>query len=419
MNRRRFLMHSSNVLLGSVTASASTMVESAARAGDVDREGRSRPAGDSKAEPRSVTLFLCGDVMTGRGIDQILPHPGNPQLYEPYMRSALGYVEIAEAKTGPIRRPVDFAYVWGDTLAELEHAEAEARIINLETAVTSADDRWRGKEIHYRMHPANAPCLSAAKIDCCVLANNHVLDWGYRGLAETLDTLHGARIRTAGAGPHEDRAAAPAIIELRGGRRVLVFAFGMSSAGVPHEWAAAKDSAGVNYLSDLSVSTTTRIARRVEAARRAGDIVVGSIHWGGNWGYDVSRSQRDFAHRLVDHARMDVVHGHSSHHPKGIEVYHERLILYGCGDFLNDYEGIGGHESFRPDLTLAYFPTFDTATGRLTRLLLTAMQIRHFRVNRARQVDVLWVEQMLSREGRPFGTRLMRRSDNRLELLWS
>ena len=36
---------------------------------------------------------------------------------------------------------------------------------------------------------------------------------------------------------------------------------------------------------------------------------------------------------------MDVIHGHSSHHVKAIEVYNGKLVLYGCGDFRNDYEG--------------------------------------------------------------------------------
>jgi poly-gamma-glutamate synthesis protein (capsule biosynthesis protein) len=138
-------------------------------------------------QTRSVTLFLCGDVTTGRGIDQILPHPGEPQLFETCMRSALGYVELAERASGPISRPVDFAYIWGDALATLERLRPDVRIVNLETAVTVADDAWPGKRIHYRMHPGNLPCLTAAKIDCCVLANNHVMDWGRGGLVETLD----------------------------------------------------------------------------------------------------------------------------------------------------------------------------------------------------------------------------------------
>jgi poly-gamma-glutamate synthesis protein (capsule biosynthesis protein) len=67
-----------------------------------------------------TTLFLCGDVMLGRGIDQILPHPGDPRLYESYVKSAATYVELAERRNGPIPKPVDFEYVWGDVLAELQ-----------------------------------------------------------------------------------------------------------------------------------------------------------------------------------------------------------------------------------------------------------------------------------------------------------
>jgi poly-gamma-glutamate synthesis protein (capsule biosynthesis protein) len=66
-----------------------------------------------------LRLFLCGDVMTGRGIDQILPHAGNPVLYERHMKSATGYVELAEEANGPIWKPVEYSYIWGDALAEL------------------------------------------------------------------------------------------------------------------------------------------------------------------------------------------------------------------------------------------------------------------------------------------------------------
>ena len=57
--------------------------------------------------------------MLGRGIDQILAHPSHPELYEPYISSALSYVELAEQAHGAIPRHVDPAYVWGDTLAAL------------------------------------------------------------------------------------------------------------------------------------------------------------------------------------------------------------------------------------------------------------------------------------------------------------
>jgi poly-gamma-glutamate synthesis protein (capsule biosynthesis protein) len=366
--------------------------------------------------PRRITLFLCGDVMTGRGIDQILPHPGRPHLYEPYMRSAVGYVELAEAAHGPIRRPVDFPYIWGDALDAFRRVAPDLRIVNLETAVTRAEDAWPGKGIHYRMHPANVPCLTAAGIDCCVLANNHVLDWGYAGLAETLDSLHRAGIHTAGAGRDAAEAAAPAILEVPGKGRVLVCAWGLESSGVAPEWGAGEGRPGVNLLPDLSPRSLAAIARQIEAVKRPGDLLVASLHWGGNWGFAVSPEQRDFAHGLIDMAGVDVVHGHSSHHVKGIEVYRDRPILYGGGDFLDDYEGIGGYEQYRGDLALMYFPTLED--GRLVRFALIPTEIRRFRVNTAPDEGLHWLMATLDREGREFATRTARLSEKDLLLFW-
>jgi poly-gamma-glutamate synthesis protein (capsule biosynthesis protein) len=142
--------------------------------------------------------------------------------------------------------------------------------------------------------------------------------------------------------------------------------------------------------------------------------VIVSLHWGGNWGYAIARSEREFAHRLIDAGAADVLHGHSSHHPRAIEIHRDRPILYGCGDFLNDYEGISGHESFRSELALMYFPTLDAATGKLACLALTPTRIRRFRVNLANDEEAAWLAAMLEREGQRFGTRVERAARNRL-----
>ncbi len=391
MNRRRFLARTGVVLLAGIRPIL---------AGEPRKMEQQAMQTDPPA--RRITLFLCGDVMTGRGIDQVLPHPGRPHLYEPYVRSAVRYVELAEAANGPIRRPVDFPYLWGDALDELRRVRPDLRIVNLETAVTRAEDAWPDKGINYRMHPGNVPCLTAAGIHCCVLANNHVLDWGYAGLAETLDSLRRAGIATAGAGRDAAQAAAPAILAVPGKGRVLVYAWGLESSGVPPEWAAGEGRPGVNFLPDLSPRSLAAVARQITAVRRPGDLVLASLHWGGNWGFTVGQEQRDFARGLIDAAGVDVVHGHSSHHVKGIEVYRDRPILYGCGDFLNDYEGIGGYEEYRGDLALMYFPTL--VDGRLVRFALTPTQTRRFRVGRAPEAGVRWLLGTLNREGGKFGT---------------
>lgn len=373
---------------------------------------RRRPAG----ERDGITLFLAGDVMTGRGVDQVLPHPGDPSLYEPWVTSAETYVELAERATGPIARPVAPAYLWGDALAELERVRPDARVINLETAVTGGGHPWPGKGIHYRMHSANVACLTAAGLDCCVLANNHVLDWGREGLGETLDTLAAAGIATAGAGRDLDQAEAPATIALGGGGRLVVFAFAHSSSGVPAEWAASAGTPGVDLLPNLSGATADRIAARVDAVRRSGDLVVASIHWGANWGYDVGRRERSFAHRLLDDAGVDLVHGHSSHHPKGIEVHSGKLVLFGCGDLIDDYEGIRGYEEYRDDLRLLYFATLDPATGRLTSLEMTPLRVHRFRLGRPREADLDWLHDTLDRESRRLGAAVELTGEGRLRL---
>lgn len=339
-----------------------------------------------------MRLCLAGDVMTGRGIDQALPFCAPPELYEPYVRSARDYIALAERANGAIPRPLAFDYIWGDALAEIARRRPDACIVNLETAVTARGSPWRGKSIHYRMHPRNVPCLTAARIDCCVLANNHVLDWGEDGLDDTLETLHAAGIRTAGAGRDAREAGEPAVIETRDGKRVLVFAYATEDSGVPRDWAAGR-GAGVNFLEDLSEKSRAGIAEKMREGRREGDMVVVSIHWGGNWGYEISAAERAFARALID-AGADVVHGHSSHHPKATERHRGRPIFYGCGDLINDYEGIGGYETYRPGLGALYFATpgagFEAVPFRL----------RRFRLERAAEADASWLRKLLGEERR-------------------
>lgn len=277
------------------------------------------------------TLFLAGDVMTGRGIDQVLPHPSPPRLYETCMQSAREYVDLAERANGPVAAPVAWDYVWGDALAVLARKRPDAR------------------------------------------------------------------------------TAMP----VREGGRVLLFSYADGSSGVP--WAATARRPGVNRLADLSLRTVEHVAREVTRHRRPGDLVVASIHWGGNWGYAIGRDERAFAHALIDVANVHVVHGHSSHHPKGVELHAGRPILYGCGDFLNDYEGIGGYREFQPELRAMYFPAFD-AGGRLARFEIVPMALRRFRIGRADAAQARAFAAMLGRESAKLGTRVEAPADGELSV---
>ena len=360
-----------------------------------------------------IRVFLCGDVMTGRGIDQILPHPCNPELHEDWVQSAGGYLRLAEQAHGRIPANVAPSYIWGAALDQLDRVHPDARVINLETSITRSD-AYIPKGINYRMSPENAECLLTAGIDCCVLGNNHVLDWDRSGLLETLATLERLRIKSAGAGRNLVEASAPAVVEIEGKGRVIVFSFASVTSGVPRNWAATPKASGVNLLPDFTDETVKTVADQVARVQQPGNLIIASIHWGPNWGYEISEEHRSFAHALIDQAHVSVVHGHSSHHPKAIEIYKNQLVLYGCGDFLNDYEGIHGYEEFRSDLTMMYFAGFNSLTGHLIDLELVPLQMRRFQLVPASDADILWLQRTLDRESRRFGAQIKLKPDGRL-----
>ncbi len=361
----------------------------------------------------AITLVLAGDVMTGRGVDQILAEPGSPRLRERYVVDARSYVELAEQVNGPIPAPVADAWPWGDTIAVMDEATPAVRVMNLETGVTSSEDFATAKGIHYRMSPANLGCLAVARVDVWALANNHVLDHGAAGLLETLEVLRQGGLHTAGAGCDADAAWSPAVIPCAD-RRVVVLAVAHASSGVPLSWSAGQDRAGVALLPDLSEATAEMVADATRRTARAGDIRVVSVHWGGNWGYAVPREQRRFAHRLID-AGVHVLHGHSSHHPRPVEMYHDGIVLYGCGDLVNDYEGIGGYERFRDDLRLLWVVRLAGGRGRVQQVRFVPFQARRMRLRRAATEDVAWLARTLERISRPFGTAVRQGDDGALE----
>ena len=410
-----------------------------------------------------MRVFLCGDVMTGRGIDQILRRPSEPTIYEPVVRDARDYVALAERMHGPIDRGVDGSYVWGDALDLWREYAAGLYVMNLETSVTRSARPWPEKGIHYRMHPANAHMLrlpadavsvpgsarTAAGL-CYTLANNHVMDFGRAGLLETLDVLEDTACGRCGAGRTGEEAGAPFRLEPggdgagttrsdamahRAAPGAAVFGVGLGDSGIPPEWAATpragsrktgagvghgdpdtrQSSAGVHLIDRLGRSAVERETARIAGLRREGELAVVSVHWGGNWGWNVPQAHRAFAHALIDRAGVSIIHGHSSHHVKCFEVYHGGLILYGCGDFVTDYEGIPGHDAYRPDLSLMYFADIDFGDGSLRALRMVPMRTVGFSLRRAGEPDLQWVARILNRDGAPFGTRVEARDG---EIRW-
>jgi poly-gamma-glutamate synthesis protein (capsule biosynthesis protein) len=95
------------------------------------------------------------------------------------------------------------------------------------------------------------------------------------------------------------------------------------------------------------------------------------------------------------------------------------LILYGCGDFLNDYEGITGYEEYRGDLALLYAASLDTVSKELIELEIVPFQIRSFRLIRASSKDTAWLQETLDRQSRRFGAHIESKPAGRLAVSWT
>src|SRR5260370_2690211 len=286
----------------------------------------------------------------------------------------------------------------------LDDIGPDVRLIILETSITTSGEFARGKAVQCGMSPGNAGCVAAAGRDACARANNHVLDFGPRGLADTVQALWAAGLRAVGAGPDGEAARRRAAVPVRGDGSVASVSGGTAGAGSRAGGAAAPTRPGINRLPGLSPATADDLLAQVQAAKRPGDIAVVSIHWGSNWGYRVDADQVRFARRLID-GGVDVVHGHSSHHPRPIEVFRGKLILYGCAHCIHDYQRVTGHRAYRDDLRLLYFVSLDPGTGQLAALRMAPMRARQMRLHHAPAADRQWLTAVPDRATQGTGAR--------------
>ncbi|XP_013400753.1 uncharacterized protein LOC106166649 [Lingula anatina] len=373
-----------------------------------------------------VRVFMAGDLILGRGIDQILPHPSDPTLYEAHTGTtdARSYTKQVVSKKGALPKDPSFDYIWGDALDILSEYNPDFRIINLESAVTTSDSPWLYKDILFRMHPKNVDTLKSIKVDCCVLSNNHVLDWGYSGLEETIKTLQDNGLGFVGAGKNIFEAEKPAIFGLRNGKgRIVVFGRCEKWAHVPASWAATPDRAGVCTLAMVNISEEIQLlTEQVKKVKKPGDLVILSFHWGRNWDWTVPEYQQKFARAAIDVAGVDIIYGHSSHHVKGIEVYHGKLITYGLGDLINDFEGSINRylarlsETYHYEWNLMYFADFNQENGNVLNLKMVPTSIEKFQVRRADKDATDWLHKQMDKLCKKLGAGVERVGDE-LQLL--
>ncbi|KAJ5458304.1 hypothetical protein N7475_009692 [Penicillium sp. IBT 31633x] len=352
--------------------------------------------------PRTFTISFTGDVMLGRLLDQLMPEHVKNERDE---RIAATFIKAHQTMLG--KGNYKPSSPWGTTLPLLQSSTLTC--INLETAVTTAPTPWPDKAFNYRMHPENlGPILHAASVDYASLANNHTLDFGVDGLTETVHTLQAAQIAYAGAGETADEARKPAILHLPSaansthqGHTVHVY----SASDHPRAWAGIP---GFHLFEYTRAMREKLRAMLVDSEEEAPALKIFSVHWGPNYAWEPDGRIRGLAHFLVDECGVDIVHGHSSHHVQGVEVYHGKLIIYGCGDFVDDY---ALNEEYRNDLGAVWRVVVREKGGgddgiEVERLEIFPTRVQRFRATLLDSVDAdhVWVRRRIRSLSADLGT---------------
>ena len=204
--------------------------------------------------------------------------------------------------------------------------EADYLMGNLEAPITVYSEPFLpDKKYTYKQDLAAGQALKDTGFDLLVLANNHTLDYGPTGLADTLELADQLGLTVIGGGPDEESARAGTVVEINGTRVGILAYMEPYGSYERQEWFADGDHPGCSKMTKEAVRED--IARMREQA----DLVIVHAHYGRNY-KPPTRKQEKYSRMIID-AGADVVNGHHSHAAQGIEIYKGKPIIYSLGNF--------------------------------------------------------------------------------------
>lgn len=233
--------------------------------------------------------------------------------------TVVGDIMLAGSASSTLSRE-GYAYPFAATAPIL--AGSDIAIGNLETPIARGGMEFTEKKFRYKADPKAAAAIRKAGFSVLTLANNHIMDFGAQGLAETLQNLKKENIHHAGAGRNLAEARIPSLVE-KNGVKIAVLAYSLTN---PVEFYARPSQPGA------APGYPRYILQDIRKARDSADYVVVSFHWGAEGASFPKSYQREVARMAID-AGADVVVGHHPHVLQGIERYKGRLILYSLGNF--------------------------------------------------------------------------------------
>jgi poly-gamma-glutamate synthesis protein (capsule biosynthesis protein) len=256
-------------------------------------------AAESEYEQEQDTIFtsaMVGDMMTGRHVEEVAEQEGYESLFQ-YAKPTL---ESADYTIGNFENPIV------DNPDETEEAD---KIINLSSKSGAIDG------------------LEDAGFDAVNLANNHLMDYKYEGLNETLQAFENSSIDVVGAGANEDEAHGYTLSEHNG---MDVATLGVNDITYANMEQAGPNSPGISTSQDPSAYIDA-----VQEADQEADLVIVNVHFGQEYDSTPTTRQRQMTEAIAD-AGADVIIGTHPHVLQSVEVYNDTFIMHSIGNFIFD-----------------------------------------------------------------------------------
>ncbi len=239
---------------------------------------------------------------------------------------------------------------------------ADFTAVNLETAITSGGTP-QPKTYHFRAPATAFTALRAAGVDLVTMANNHILDYGQAGLADTLAAARAARFPYVGIGVNAAAAWAPYVVTIKG---VKIAVIGVSQvAELASSWVATGTRPGEANSVNLA-----RTLAAVRSAKRLASVVIVFMHWGTEGEACPDPNQLSLAHQLAA-AGANIIIGAHAHMLQGSGWLGRTFVAYGMGNFLwweNSYSTATGvlELTLHPHapLTARFIPAVVSGTGQ-------------------------------------------------------
>jgi poly-gamma-glutamate synthesis protein (capsule biosynthesis protein) len=231
---------------------------------------------------------------------------------------------------------------------------ADLAVVNLETAITTRGTP-EPKEFHFRAPAKAYQALIAAGIDAASLGNNHALDYGRVGLADSLDAAKAANFPVIGAGRTEAEAYAPWVTTVKG-VRIAILAMSQIHT-LAESWAPTATRSGVAMAHDRA-----RAIQAVRDAHAQADVVIVFMHWGVE-GSNCPKSEMTSLAQALASAGATMIVGTHAHVPLAGGYLGSTYVHYGLGNFVWYTGGSDRPSSDTVVLTVTLTGTKITATA--------------------------------------------------------